>query len=390
LLSLKEIMIYADYNGSSPLLPSVKEYLIKRLDSDLFGNPNAIHSVGSKLNFGIEKSREIIAKNLGCYPDQIIFNSGSSEGVATIFHSLLSEEKQKKVIIASPIEHAIVNLCLENYEKKGFEIVKLKINLDGVIDLADLKNILQTRSTEIAMVSIMAANNETGVLQPFKEIGTLTTEFNVPFFSDTTQIITKSDFHFEESGIDFGVCSGHKLGALTGTGFILVRDPSIIKPLIFSKTQEKYLRGGTQNYLGIETMAVALNEFQKHKNSLKHLKDARLRFEEKLITAFPNLKIIGFESERLPGTTLVGYPGIHGQAVQIELESQNIFVTTSAACADNQPETSDALKALGVQDTVGRSVIRISLSYHQGEEEYAQIARSLENAYNKLKKIYSY
>ncbi len=120
------------------------------------------------------------------------------------------------------------------------------------------------------------------------------------------------------------------------------------------------------------------------------MKESRIRFEKKLISIFPGLKIIGYKSERLPGTTLIGYPGIHGQAVQIELESQNIFVTTSAACADNQPETSDALKALGVNDSIGRSVIRISLSYHQGEEEYAQIARSLENAYNKLKKIHSY
>jgi len=383
-------MIYADYNGSSPLLPSVREYLKRRMDSDLFGNPNAIHSLGSKLNLGIEKSREIIASHLGCYPDQIIFNSGSSEGVATIFHSILSEEKHKKVIITSPVEHAIVNLCLDNYENKGFEIVKLKINLDGVIDLADLQNILEKKNNQIAMISVMAANNETGVIQPFKEISKLAKKYKVPFFSDTTQMISKTEFNFEESGIDFGVCSGHKLGALTGTGFVLATDPTRIKPLIFSKTQEKFLRGGTQHYLGIETMAVALNEFQDKKNNLKLLKESRIRFEKKLISIFPGLKIIGYKSERLPGTTLIGYPGIHGQAVQIELESQNIFVTTSAACADNQPETSDALKALGVNDSIGRSVIRISLSYHQGEEEYAQIARSLENAYNKLKKIHSY
>lgn len=384
-------MIYADYNGSAPLLPAVKEYLKKRLDSSLFGNPNAIHSLGAKLLTGIEKSRQIIADAMGCWADQIIFNSGSSEGVSTIFHSLLENNPGKKsVIIASPVEHAIVNLCLDHYAQKGYQIIYLQCDQNGVISLDHLATLLNELNSSVAMITVMAANNETGILQPFREISKIAQSFQIPFFSDTTQVMGKEDFNFRESGMDYAVCSGHKLGALPGTGFIIAKDPTTLRPLIFSKSHEKGLRGGTQNYLGIETLAVALKDFSENKSKLSHLREARIHFEKEIKLHFPEVVIIGDSGPRLSGTTLISYPGIHGQAVQIELESNDIFVTTSAACSDNQPETSDALKALGVEDNIGRGVIRISLSYRQGQEEYSALTRSLKQAYTKLKKIQSF
>jgi cysteine desulfurase len=385
-------MIYADYNGSAPLLPVVKDYLKKRIESDLFANPNALHSLGNKLLMGIEKSREIIASTLGCWPDQIFFNSGSSEAITTIFHSALDlDNKAKKIIIASPIEHAVVNLALEYYSSNhDYEVKFVNIDSEGLISLSHLKKLITEYETQVALVSIMAANNETGVIQPYQEIAQICHDHKIDYFSDTTQIIGKDQFHFEQSGIDYGVCSGHKIGALPGTGFIIAKDPTKLRPLIFSKYQEKGLRGGTQNYLGIETMALALQDFHQNIKNLNELKIVRLEFEKEIKTSFPTVIIVGSGHERLAGTTLIGYPGIHGQAVQIELESNDIFVTTSAACSDNQPETSDALKSMGIEDHIGRSVVRISLSYHQGGREYSAMARSLKNAYNKLAKIHSY
>ncbi len=385
-------MIYADYNGSAPLLPVVKDYLKKRIESDLFANPNALHSLGSKLMMGIEKSREIIAAAMGSWPDQIFFNSGSSEAITTIFHSALDlHDDAKKIIIASPIEHAVVNLALEYFSSNhGYKVEFVNIDSEGSIDLNHLKKLVSDFQNQVALVSIMAANNETGVIQPYRQIAQICHDYQIDYFSDTTQIIGKDEFHFEQSGIDFAVCSGHKIGALPGSGFLIAKDPTKLRPLIFSKYQEKGQRGGTQNYLGIETMALALQDFQKNLTNLNGLKIARLEFEKKIKDSFPEVIIVGAGHERLAGTTLIGYPGIHGQAVQIELESNDIFVTTSAACSDNQPETSDALKSMGIEDQIGRSVVRISLSYHQGGREYEAMARSLKNAYNKLAKIHSY
>lgn len=383
-------MLYADYNGSAPLLPAVKDYLHKRIDSDLFANPNAIHSIGQKLLGGMEKCRSVIADSVGAYPDQIIFTSGASEGVSTILHSVLNYT-DKNIVITSPLEHPAVTKALSWYEKnKNIRVLTTEIDANGVVSLKHLRELLEKNKGNIAMVTIMASQNETGVIEPFREMASLCREFDVCFFSDTTQLIGKAEFHFEESGMDYAVCSGHKLGALSGTGFILAKDPTLLHSLIFGSTQEKGLRGGTQHYLGIETLAIALADFKSKKPNLKALNDARLAFEKDVITNFPKAVVIGAGAERLPGTTLIGYPGIHGQAVQIELESHDIFVTTSAACTDNQPETSQVLKAMGIKDDLGRGVIRISLSYSHGLKEYELCGKALKNAYQKLIKIHSF
>lgn len=385
-------MIYADYNGSAPLLPSVREYLKKRLESDLFANPNAIHSMGQKVMRGLERCREIIASVMGCYPDQIIFNSGASEGLSHIVFSVLEKAPaEKRIILSSPQEHAVLPSVFSSYcERRGFEVVLAEIDENGRVKVDWLRDYLQEHSPRIALISIMAANNETGVIQPFEEIAALANAHELEYLCDTTQLIGKGHFHFEKSGVSYAVCSGHKLGALPGTGFVMARDPQKLTSMIHGSSQEKGIRGGTQNYLGIETLAVALKDFQDHEAALDTLKTARLHFEAQIKQQFPRAVVIAEKAERLAGTTLLGYPGLHGQAVQIELESQDIFVTTSAACTDNQPETSKILRAMGVDDQTGRSVIRISLSYSHGEKDYALLASALVSAYNKLGKIHSF
>ncbi len=384
-------MLYADYNGSAPLLKPVREYLHKRIDADLFGNPNAIHTMGQKLSTGIEKCRALIADIVGCHPDQLYFNSGSSEGVSQIIRSVLEfAPKNKNWVLTSRLEHPVIAKALSFYQERfGFKIEYVEIE-EGKIVFDNFKKLINQYKDQIALVTIMAANNETGVIQPYKEMAKICQENNIEFFSDTTQLIGKAEFNFEKSGIDYAVCSGHKIGALTGTGFIIAKEPTKLQPHVFGSSQEKGLRGGTQNYLGIETLAVAFDDFAKNKSKLESLKKARLKFEADLKATFPEVKVVGDKSDRLAGTTLVGYPGIHGQAIQIELESQDIFVTTSAACTDNQPETSKVLKAMGIDDQLGRGVIRISLSYSHGEEDYFQLARALKEAYTKLGKIQSY
>ncbi|MFL5784691.1 MAG: cysteine desulfurase family protein [Bacteriovoracaceae bacterium] len=383
-------MLYADYNGSAPLLSEVKEFLKMRLESDLFANPNALHSMGQKLGKGMEKSRAIIADAVGAHPDQIIFTSGSSESCSTVIHSVL-EYSDKKIVITSPLEHPSVGKALNWYaERRGIKVLKTKIDRNGVVDVADLKELLEKNKGQVALVTIMSSQNETGVIEPNEEIAALCREHHVPYFPDTTQFIGKTEFHFEKSGADYAVCSGHKLGALSGTGFIVAKDPTLIHPLVFGSTQEKGLRGGTQHYLGIETLAIAFAYFKENSPKLKDLEIARDWFEKEIKKACPKVVIIGEGARRLPGTSLIGYPGLHGQAIQIELESNDVFVTTSAACVDNQPETSKVLKEMGVTDEVGRSVIRISLSTSHGQKNFELLLPALKNAYNKLSRITSY
>lgn len=381
-------MIYADYNGSAPLLPEVIQYLEQRLKSGPYANPNAIHSLGQKMRFGLERCRSVCAKALGATLNQVVFNSGSSEGISHVFHSVLDEKEiNKNIIITSGIEHSAVVQACNYYASKGFEILTIKTLANGMIDLNDFKNLIHEYKDQVALVTVMAANNETGVIQPWQEVSELCNEHELPYFCDTTQYIGKTEFDFASSGIDYAVLSGHKIGALVGSGVLLVKDPSKLKPFIFGGGQEYGKRGGTQNYIGAETLAVALDYFDQHKGRLEEIKKLREKFEQNIQEKFPQVVIVGKDAPRLASTTLIAYPGVHGQAVQIELESHDIFVTTSSACSDNEPETSKVLKAMGIHDDIGRGVVRISQCLETDEQKYAMIELALEKAYEKLVKI---
>lgn len=382
-------MIYADYNGSAPLCPEVKKYFSDRIQKGPYANPNAIHYLGQKVLMGMENARAVCAKALGTLPKNIFFNSGATEGISHVFYSeVLTHHKEKKILITSGIEHSAVVNNANHYAKIfNLEHRVLPCLANGVIDVEKLKTWLSSEAGNIIMVSIMAANNETGVIQPYREIAELCRPFHVPYLCDTTQIIGKDEYHFDQSGADYAVMSGHKLGALTGTGILMVKDPSRMIPMIVGGGQERSLRGGTQNYLGYETLAVALDAFNQFKPKIAELKAKRLAFEKELKNRFPQLVILGGEADRLATTSFISYPGVHGQAIQIELESDDIFVTTSSACSDNSPTTSKVLKAMGVKDDVGRGALRISLSLCSTGEEYNNILKSLTNAFSKLLKI---
>jgi len=380
-------MLYADYNGSSPLLPTVKEYLIKRLETPLFANPNAIHSLSMRLKRVMEKSRQEIATVLNAHPHQIIFNSGATEGISTILRSILNSST-KKIILTSAVEHSAIIELFKSFGGK-FEIIYLPINRNGKVLLDQSLELIKSKASDLALVNLMSINNETGVIQPFEELATYCRSKGIPFFSDTTQLIGKKKFDFEKSNLDYAVCSGHKLGALSGSGFMLIREPSLLNAQICGH-QEEGKRGGTQHYLGIETLAIALKYHHEILIKEEELQLAKKDFEVSLKKLFSGVAIIGEDEDRLAGTSLVGIRGLHGQGVQIELESQNIFVTTSSACTDNQPETSSVLKAMGVDDDLGRSVIRISFCYSQTKADYDYLLKSLTSAYNKLLKIKSY
>lgn len=382
-------MIYADANGSLPLLPEVRDYLATRIPTQLWGNPNAIHTLGSQIKGGMDKCREIVGDILGANPTQVIWNSGSSESCSTVLqHILLPAKAGKSIIYSSPIEHAAVSAALEHYKKVwNYDLRLIPVSIDGLVDFKWLKAELENNHTQCALVTVMAVNNETGVVQPWEAIRDLTKKYATPFFCDTTQLIGRMPFHFAESGLDWAMASGHKLGALPGSGFLLAKDPGALKPLVWGGGQESGLRGGTQNYLGVETLAVALQTLPAKLARIPQLNNWRKNLEAALPAG---TVVIGAKHERLPGTMLIGCPGVHGQGVQIELESQDIFVTTSAACSDNEPATSKVLRSMKVDDVLGRSVIRASLSLSASETDYQTLLASLTTAYSKLNRIKAY
>lgn len=379
-------MIYADFNGSAPLCDEVKNFLIEKFEKGPFANPNASHRLGQQALMGMENARAICSKNLGCLPKQIVFNSGSTEGISTIFHTLLFNalKEGKTKIIISGIEHPAITRTAEFYASQGHQIEILKTLESGLVDSEHLKEILSNQHESIAMVSVMAANNETGVIQPFHQIATLCKQYGVPYFCDTTQIIGKAPFNFAESDMDYAVLSGHKIGALTGTGLVMAKDPNKLRPLIIGGGQERNLRGGTQNYIGNESMAIALNTLEKKFQNLESLNKKREEFEARLKKDFPQISIIGEEAPRLATTTYVSFPGLLGGDIQRELEKKSIYVTTSSACCDVKKSISKILQSMNVSEPVGMGVIRISLSPCSPTHYYDNIFDALREIYNKL------
>lgn len=380
-------MIYADYNGSAPLIPEVVEFLQNRLATSDYANPNASHFLGQKVLMGMENARAVIAKHVGALPKQIVLNSGSTEGISQVFFSLLhcrNVEREKNVVLISAIEHSAILKCAEFYaEDQGYQVEIIPALRSGEVCLDSFKKLMSVHAGKVAMVSVMAANNETAVVQPYHEIGSLCREHEVPFMCDTTQYIGKTDFNFNETPIDFAFLSGHKVGALTGAGAIIARDTSLLKPFIIGGGQENNLRGGTQNYLGFETIAVALKSFENRKKNFVELEEKRAKFEKEIQELYPDVVIMGQEAKRLPGTTFIAHPKVSGKDIQTAFEDNNIFVTTTSACSDTGGSPSKVLKAMGIEDELARGAVRISMSLTSKVGSYAEVLKALKSAYEK-------
>ena len=382
-------MIYADYNGSAPICPEVREYLLERIQGENFANPSASHELGEKINIWMEKSRKKCAEILGAEKNQVLFNSGASEGISHIFYSLLGDKaplkgKEKKKIIISSIEHACVLEAGRFWQTKGYELIKLSCTQDGLIHLDELKDHLKKSYPEIVLVSVMAANNETGVIQPFEQIASLCTQYKVPFFSDTTQYVGKGPFHFNQSGIDFAVSSSHKVGGLMGSGLILAKEMGQLRPFIFGGGQEHGLRAGTQNYLAHETYRIALGHFCEHKDKLDDLRKIRNEFERMMKASISDCLVIGEKSPRIPLTSLLAFPGKSGKKMQLALEQRGIMVTTSSACSDGNNQISHVLKAMGFGPEIGQSVVRISLGGEKAKAQYEEILEAFTRLVKKM------
>lgn len=388
--------IYADYNASAPLHPKVKNFLLKRLgdDNSTYANPNALHALGVELHDEMESARTAIAEMLGAYPEQVIFTSGSSESINTVFWqthfwSRQLNPKENFFLYSSPLEHAAVHANIQQLSAlwPHTKTSSIPVTPQGIFDEYQALCILDQKVN--GLVALMSVNNELGTIQPLEKITQQCLSLKIPILVDTTQHIGKLPFHFQNSSWDFSVLSGHKLGAPLGIGALLVKDPLNLHPLMVGGGQEFGLRSGTQNYLGILALKIALEE-----ELSTHAQDKRLlintereKFEMDLKKEFSTCIIFGEDAPRVYNTTLCSFPGIHGQALQIECETRGIYITTSSACADNSPETSRILQALDVPDSIGRGAIRISTGAEYQKGDYQRILLALKASLTHLEKI---
>ena len=349
--------VYLDYNATSPIINEIADLYSNR--ELFFGNPSSIHFAGRHSRSLVNSCRRSLAKFLSAKEENIFFTSGATEANALIINGIVSSGTVESVLCTS-IEHPSV---LDNVPSKNH----LKVLPNGQIDLENLEHVLQKYSYRV-LVSLMFANNETGIIQPIKETADLVHKYNGLIFSDAAQAFGRLSFDINSLGLDFISISAHKFGGPQGVGALISREIVDFNPLYAGGGQERFKRAGTENTQGILGLKIALEKLPKYYNS-EEIDKLRIRFEEKLLQKRPDAVIFGDGIERLPNTTCIALPGISSETQVIRLDLEGYAVSAGSACSSGKISPSHVLLSMGVDDKIAKCAIRVSMGPETKWEE---------------------
>lgn len=363
-------LVYLDNAATTKMSKKVVEEMIKSFE-DIYGNPSSTHTLGQKAKAVVENARHIVAKNLKVEAKEIVFTSGGAEGNNLVIKGFLKQNKDKgKHIITTKIEHSTVLKTFESLEKQGYDITYIDVTKDGIIDVEKLKKAVRK---DTALVSVMFVNNETGVIQPIKEIGEFLKEKEIFFHTDAVQAIGKFEIYPKELIIDALTVSSHKFYGPKGTGFVFIDKKYNIEKEIFGGSQERNRRAGTENVNGILGTGVALEEvYEKMEVIFEHEKKIQEYLEEKLkneIGRIQKVEINGENSRRVKNITNVFIENTDIQMLLVALDMRGICVSGGSACMSGSLENSYVLEAMGLNDERLKSSFRISIGKDTTIEE---------------------
>lgn len=369
-------LIYLDHNATTPVLPEVLEAMLPWFSSQ-WGNPSSIHGPGRAARRAIEEARGKVARLVGARPEQIVFTSGATEANNSAIHSAMLCDPSKRHVVTSTVEHsAVLAFCdyLERHHR--VEVTRLPVNMDGMLSISDLRNAIRP---DTAVVSLMWANNETGVIWPVTEYSEICAKRGVPLLTDAVQAVGKIAVDFKESGASFLSLSGHKFGAPKGIGALVVARPHDFTPLIVGGKQELGHRGGTENVAGIVALGMAA-EIACTRGADAWDKAAKLRdtFERTLLERIPGATINGAANKRLPNTSNLYLPGSDGDALVTFMDQQGICISSGSACLESAITPSHVILAMSEShDRAGESV-RVSLGLESTQSDLEVFADALE------------
>ena len=365
-------MLYFDHNATSPLIPAAREAWLDAVER-FIGNPSSPHRLGARADAALMQAREKLAGWLGCKPEEIVWTSGATEANNAVLHHAASVSDGEVWI--SSVEHPCVLAAAERYCSNRTR--RIPVTSDGVVEVAWLANALQ--HSVPALVGVMAANNETGVLQPWREIGALCRENAVPFFCDAAQWIGK----LPPAGLgacDFVSGCAHKFGGPQGVGFLKV--PAGFRPLIVGGPQEENRRAGTENVAGILAMIAALEAREQMAAPIA----LRAAFEAALCRALPGAQILGASADRLWNTVSVLMPEVADcrQRWVVKLDKLGFAVSTGSACASGKEQPSHVLSAMGLAPAEAGRVLRFSSGWETRASDWEALLGGLQRAFTEL------
>jgi cysteine desulfurase len=379
--------IYLDNNATTQVAPEVLEAMLPYFH-EFYGNPSSMHSFGGQVSKTILEAREKVAALVGADAEEIIFTSCGSESDNTAILSALSVYPEKRHIVTSRVEHPAVKVLCEHLKERGCIVTELPVDSEGRLNMELYERSL---SKDTAIVSLMWANNETGVIFPVEKAAQIAREKGILFHTDSVQAVGKIPINMRTNSIDMLSLSGHKLHAPKGVGVLYVRKGTRFSPFLIGGHQEKGRRGGTENTASIVALGkaceLAARNMETENTMVKFLRD---KLENRLLKSIPNSKVNGDRTNRLPNTTNISFEFVEGEGILLLMDQFNICASSGSACTSGSLQPSHVLRAMGVPFTMAHGSVRFSLSVYNTEEEIDFVIEKLPPIIARLREMSPY
>jgi cysteine desulfurase len=366
--------IYLDNNATTKVDEAVFEEM-RPYFTELYGNPSSMHYFGGQVQKKVDEARERVAALLGAHPEEIIFTACGTESDNAAIRSALEVFPNRRHVITTRVEHPAVLTVCRGLSKHGYRVTELNVDNEGRLDMDELRASIDDNT---AVVSIMYANNETGVIFPIEEIGRIVKEKGVLFHTDAVQAVGKIPLNMSKSTVDMLSLSGHKLHAPKGVGILYLRKGAPFRPFLVGGHQEKSRRAGTENTASIIALGKACELAEKYLDDENvRVRGMRDRLEKELLKLIPAARINGGGAERLPNTVSIAFEFVEGELILLYLSELGICASSGSACTSGSLEPSHVLRAMGVPFTCAHGSIRFSLSRFTTDQEIDTVIREL-------------
>jgi cysteine desulfurase len=377
-------MVYLDNNATTPLDPAVADRMASFL-REHFGNPSSLYPIGRQGKEMLNEAREHVARALGATKSEIYFTGSGTESDNQAILGVLDALPDKREFVTSAIEHPAVQETARYLERKGAKVTTLPVDKAGVVDLDALRDAL---TPQTALVSIMFANNEIGTIQPMAEIVRIAKDKGVLVHTDAVQAFGKLAFGADALGVDLLSVAAHKIYGPKGVGALYVRRGTPLLPFLHGGHQERGLRAGTENTVGIvgfgEAARVLTEKFPGDKPRIDAL---AARLSAGIRETIPKVHFNGLAEHRVPSTLSCSFLGLESEAILLALATREIYVSTGSACSEDSDEVSHVLLAIGLKPEIARSTVRMSLGRFNTEADVDLVLKDLPDIIGKLRKI---
>jgi len=377
-------VIYVDNNATTKVAPEVFEAMLPYFKED-YGNPSSMHTFGGKVDRNIKEARTSVASLLGAAPEEIVFTSSGTESDNTAIWAAIQSNPDKKHIITSRVEHPAVKNLFEYLSKNGYRVTFIPVDSKGRLDMDYL---YENLTDNTAIVTIMWANNESGVIFPIEKISQIVKERGAVFHTDAVQAVGKIQIDLNKIDVDMLSLSGHKLHGPKGVGALYVRKGTKFSPFLIGGHQESGRRGGTENVASVVGLGKASElaaDYMEEENT--RVKQLRNKLESELLKQIPNTIINGDRENRLPNTTNVSFEYVEGESILLMMDEFGVCASSGSACTSGSLEPSHVLRAMGVPFTAAHGSIRFSLSIYSTEEEIDVIIEKLPPIIKRLREM---